>query len=334
MTSVPNSKIVSSYTPRHIGLALGGGMARGFAHIGVLKVLKKYNIQPGIVAGTSIGALAGGSYLTNQLDELENWALSLNRFKVFSYLDFKVRSPGLIGGDRLEKVMKKYFDGMDIEALPHPFVAIAADLATGHEIWLRKGNLIEAMKASFALPGVFPPVERNHRQLVDGALVNPVPVSVCQALGARLTIAIDLHADMIGKNVKPGESYQTIAGFDVFNEADVPKEEQKLFKSSGFAKRLFRREEGKASLFGVMVSALGIFQDRITRSRLAGDPPDIHIKPQIGHIGMLEFERAEELIKLGEEAAEKMIPDIKIAMDVLLPKTADDPEFVDIPPQD
>ena len=338
MTSFQNSK-TSSSTPsshlsRYIGLALGGGMARGFAHIGALRALQRHGIHPGIVAGTSIGALAGGSYLTGQLDDFEKWATSLNRFKVLSYLDFKVRSPGLIGGDRLQKVMEKYFKGMNIEDLDHPFVAIAADLATGHEVWLRKGNLIEAIKASFALPGVFPPVERNHRFLVDGALVNPVPVSVCQALGARLTIAIDLHADLIGKNVKPGESYQTVAGFDVFDESDVPQSEQKNLKSSGFAKRLFRREDGKASLFGVMMSALGIFQDRVTRSRLAGDPPDIHVKPQIGHIGMLEFERAEELIRLGEEAVERVIPEIKVAMQVLLPRGEEEKDISDVPPQE
>ena len=337
MTSPDNSKTsnhISDKTSHGIALALGGGMARGFAHIGVLKVLNQNNIYPSIVAGTSIGALVGGAYLTGKLDELEDWARSLNRFKVFSYLDFRVRSAGLIGGNKLEKVMKEHFEGVDIESLPHPFIAIASDLITGHEVWLRKGNLIDAMKASFALPGVFPPVERNHRHLVDGALVNPVPVSVCQALGARLTIAVDLHADLIGKAAKPGANFQTVAGFDVFDEKDVPKEEQKRF-SSGFAKRLFRREENNPSLFGVMMSALGIIQDRITRSRLAGDPPDVHIKPRIGHVGMLEFERADELIKLGEEAAERAIPKIQTAMTVLLPpgqRPGDNME--DVPPQD
>lgn len=318
-----------------IAIALGGGMARGFAHIGVLNTLNKHGIYPSIIAGTSIGALVGGSYLAGKLDTLEDWAVSLNRFKVFSYLDFRVRSAGLIGGNKLEKVMKEHFEGLDIESLPHPFIAIGSDLVTGHEIWMRKGNLIEAMKASFALPGVFPPIERNHRHVVDGALVNPVPVSVCQALGARMTIAVDLHADLIGKAVKSGRSYQTVAGFDVFDEKDVPKEEQKVFKRSGLAKRLFRREENNPSLFGVMVSALGIIQDRITRSRLAGDPPDVHIKPHIGHIGMLEFERAEELIKLGEEAAERALPKIKVAMQVLLPPH-ERPEYnpADIPPQE
>lgn len=326
MNSKTSSNTISSKTPQGIGLALGSGMARGFAHIGVLRVLNKNGIYPSIVAGSSIGALVGGSYLAGKLDDLEDWALKLNRFKVFSYLDFRVRSAGLIGGNKLEKIMESYFHDMTIESLPHPFIAIASDLTTGHEVWMREGNLIQALKASFALPGVFPPVKRNHRNLVDGALVNPVPVSVCQALGARMTIAVDLHSDLIGKAVKPGQNYQTIAGFDVFDKKEVPEEDQKIFKKSGFAKRLFRREENNPSLFGVMVSALGIFQDRITRSRLAGDPPDVHIKPRIGHIGMLEFERAEDLIKHGEEAAERAMPRIKAAIQVLLPPDQQPPK--------
>jgi NTE family protein len=334
MTSPANSK--SNSTPSNgIGIALGGGLARGFVHIGVLKRLNKHGIYPSIVAGTSIGALVGGSYLTEKMDELEDWALSLSRYKVFSYLDFKMRSPGLIGGHKLDKVLNEHFEGVEIESLPHPFIAIAADMVTGHEVWIRKGNLIEAMKASFALPGVFPPVKRNDRYLVDGAMVNPVPVSVCQALGSRLTIAVDLHADLIGKAAKPGNNFQTVAGFDVYNESDVAPDQQKKFFGGAFAKRLFSREDAAPSLFGVMVSALGIIQDRITRSRLAGDPPDVHIKPKVGHIGMMEFERAEELIVLGEEAAEYAMPKIKAAMQVLLaPDHRPDQDISDIPAQD
>jgi len=302
-----------------VAIALGGGLARGFAHIGVLRTLNRHGIYPSIIAGTSIGAVIGAAYLTGKMDALEKWALSLNRLKILSYLDFRVRSAGLIGGKKLEAILSANFKDMEIKDLPHPFVAIAADLVTGHEVWIRKGPLIEAITASFALPGVFPPVERNHRFLVDGALVNPCPISPCQALGARLTIAVDLHADLIGKAAKPGQAYQTVAGFDVFNDKDVPPEKQKKFKSSTFTRRLFRREDNNPSLFGVMVSALGIIQDRLTRSRLAGEPPDVHIKPYIGHIGMLEFEKARELITLGEDAAERAIPEIKAAMNVLLP---------------
>jgi len=308
------------FTPG-IGLSLGSGMARGFAHIGVLNALMRHGIQPSIVTGTSMGAVVGACYLAGRLPQLEEWAVSLNRVKILSYLDLRVRSAGMIGGKKLRKLLHEHFDDLNIEDLPHPFIAIAADLVTGHEVWLRKGSLIEAMSASFALPGVFPPVLRNDRLLVDGALVNPVPIAPAQAMGARMTIGIDLNTDIIGKAAKPGSAYPTVAGFDVFDGNDVPEEEQKRLKG-GMARRLFSRKKDSPSLFGVMVSSLGIMQDRLTRSRLAGDPPDIHIKPQIGHIGLLEFEKAPELIALGEEAAEKAIPEIKEAMKLFLPRSS------------
>ena len=306
--------------PSGIGLALGGGLARGFAHIGVLKSFERHGIKPSFVAGTSIGAVVGGCYLAGKLAELEEWALSLTRYKVFSYLDFKMRSPGLIGGGKLISMMEEHLKGVQIEQLPCPFVTIACDLKTGHEVWLRKGPLIEAMRASFALPGIFAPVKKDGRFLIDGALVNPVPTSVCQALGARMTIAVDLNADIIGKAAEPGKSYQKIIGFDIFDDdASIPPEQQSFFSSFSLASRLFKREDQNApSIFGVMVSALNIIQDRLTRSRLAGEPPDVHVKPHIGHIGLLEFEKARELILAGEAAAERSMPKIKAAVDVFL----------------
>lgn len=302
-----------------IGIALGGGLARGLAHIGVFKALIKHGINPEIVSGTSIGAVVGGCYLANKLDAIEEWALSLNRKRILSYLDFKVKSSGVIGGKRLHKLLKVHFKDLTIEDLNHPYVAVATNLLTGHEVWLQSGDLIEAMSASFALPGVFPPVERNDRFLIDGALVNPVPVAPCQAMGARLTIAVNLHADLIAKAAHAGKRYQTVAGFDLFDKQDVPEEEQKKYKSA-MTTRLFRRPDDEApSMFGVLFSALNIMQDRLTRLRSASDPADIYINPQIGHIGVAEFERARDLIGEGESAATKVIPLIKEAMPILLP---------------
>ena len=301
-----------------LAIALGGGLARGLAHIGVLKALNKHNIYPSIITGTSIGAVVGGCYLAGKLDALEDWAASLNRYTILSYIDFRVRSAGLIGGKRLKDTLASHFGDMKLEDLPYPMVCIATDLSTGQEVWIRKGKITDGMTASFALPGVFPPVEYDDRLLVDGALVNPCPVSPCQALGARMTIAVDLNTDLMGKASVPGQNYQKIAGFDLFNNDDISPEQQAPFKSSSITRRLFRREENNPSLFGVMVSGLGILQDRLTRSRLAGEPPDVHLKPPIGHIGLMEFEKAEELIRHGEMAAEHMIPEIKAAMYVLL----------------
>ena len=313
--SPPSSKDLP-FTPG-IGLALGSGLARGFTHIGAIRALEKHGIRPSIVAGCSIGAVVGGCYLAGKLDEFEDWALGLTRRKVFGYLDFKLRSPGLIGGHKLAHLLHESFAGLAIEQLPRPFIAIAADLVTGQEVWLRDGDIVDAMRASFALPGVFAPVAIERRQLVDGALVNPVPVSPCTAMGARVTIAIDLNADMIGKAAKPGESYHTVAGFDVLNE--VPDDHRGFF-GGGIARRIFRRDPHQPSMFGVMISSLNIIQDRVTRSRLAGDPPDVHIKPRIGHIGLLEFERAKDMIAEGAEAVERKLPELQAAMEVLLPR--------------
>lgn len=305
-----------------IGIALGSGLARGFAHIGVLRALKRHGIEPTIVAGTSIGALVGGACLTDKLDNLEEWAYALTKFKVLSYLDFRVRSNGLIGGERLIRLMLNTFGDIRIEDLPHPFIAIAADLVTGHEVWMRKGRLVDVMRASFSLPGIFPPVSMGGRWLIDGALVNPVPVSACTSNGARMTIAVNVSGDIIGKVKRPGDKIPTVAGFDLMNFDGPPQVEEA--KQSGLIQRIFRRETDNPSLFGVMVSSLNIVQDRLARSRLAGDPPDVLIVPRVGHIGLMEFDRAEELIAEGEAAVERAMPDIKAAYAVLCTEYRDD----------
>lgn len=301
--------------PPTIGLALGSGLARGFAHLGVIRALQRHGIEPTVISGTSMGSLIGGAYFADRMDAVEEWAYSLTKFKVLSYLDFRVKSSGLIGGDRLMKLMHATFGDIRVEQLPHPLICVAADLVTGHEVWLRKGRLIDVMRASFSLPGIFPPIFMNNRWLVDGALVNPVPVSACTASGARMTIAVNVSGDIIGKAKHPGESVPTIAGFDLLN-FEGPAQLEKA-KQQGMIQRIFRRERNGPSMFGVMVSSLNIIQDRLAKSRLAGDPPDVQIIPRIGHIGLMEFDRAEELIAEGEAAVERAMPDIKAAYSVL-----------------
>ena len=193
-------------------------------------------------------------------------------------------------------------------------------MVTGHEVWLRKGPLLEAMRASFALPGVFPPIPRGRRLLIDGALVNPVPISVCQALGADMTIAVDLNADILGKVRKKGKMYPTVAGYDPLEETATGGGIGGKFS---LAKRLFTRDPNAPSLFGVMISTLNIVQDRLAKSRMAGFPPDVMIAPKIGHIGLLEFEKVGDLIQAGEDAVEAMLPDIKEAYRVLCVDTFD-----------
>jgi len=301
-----------------IGLALGGGVARGWAHIGVLRALSKYGIEADVVCGSSVGALAGGVYLAGRLDALEEWARSLTRMKIVSYLDLRIRAGGgLIGGHRLVHEMHQHLGDVRIEDLPRPFLATATDLVTGHEVWLQRGPLVDATRASFSLPGVFPPMQVDGRWLVDGALVNPVPVSCCRALGAQMVIAVNLSADILGKSRRPGAAIPTAAGFDLLRLIDEGMPEAPKPTGIGaLARRLFRREYDGPSVFGVMVSSLGIITDRITRSRLAGEPPDVHITPRLGHIGLVEFDRAEDCIREGEAAVERVLPDLQDALTV------------------
>jgi len=299
-----------------IGLALGSGVARGWAHLGVLRALERYGFIPSVVTGTSIGALVGGSYLAGHLDSLEDWARGLNKVRLISYLDFRVRG-GMIRGQNLVDAMEKHLGGLKIEDLGRPYAAMATDLLTGHEVWLRKGDLVQAIRTSFSLPGIFEPVRREGRWLVDGALVNPVPVSACRAMGAQMTIGVNLNADLIGKARKPGTNFQSVAGFDLLEELKDSGAAAGGSKLSSLGRRLFKRQESSPSLFGVMVSALNIVQDRITRSRLAGEPPDVHITPRLGHVGLLEFDRADETIAEGEAAVERVLPDLRAAYSLL-----------------
>ena len=307
------AKMTTSVRPK-IGLALGGGVARGWAHLGVVRALERYGFAPDVIAGTSIGALVGGSYLAGHIDTLEDWARGLNKVRLISYLDFRMRSGGMIGGRALTEAMEKHMGGLTIEGLPRPFTAIATDLLTGHEVWLREGNLVEAIRTSFSLPGIFEPMHVDGRWLVDGALVNPVPISVCRAMGAQLTIGVNLNADAIGKARRPGTDFQIAAGFDLLDELETNAPAAAGSRLSGFARRIFKRQTTKPSVFGVLVSTMNIALDRITRSRLAGEPPDVHITPRLGHLGLLEFDRAEEMIVEGEASVERALPDLRTAM--------------------
>ena len=299
-----------------IGLALGSGVARGWAHLGVLRALNRYGIEPDVVAGTSIGAVVGGIHLAGKADALEAWARSLSKVRMISYLDFRVRNGGMLGGRHLTDAMRRDLGETRIEDLTTPFVSVATDLVTGHEVWLRKGDLVDAMRMSFSLPGIFEPMQHEQRWLVDGALVNPVPVSVCRALGAQMVIAVNLNADIIGKERRAGAAVPTVAGFDLLSELQGSDGAAPKSKISALANRIFRREPSHPSMFGVMISALGIVQDRISRSRLAGEPPDVHITPRLGNVGLFEFDRADEIIAEGEESVERVVEDLHDAISI------------------
>ncbi len=302
---------------RKIGLALSSGMGRGWAHIGALRALRGLGIPIDIVAGCSAGALIGGCYLAGKLDELENWAISLNKRKIVGYFDLHVGRGGLIKGERLVGELRGLIGPLRIEDLRIPYIAIATDLVTGHEIWLQQGDLTEALRASFSLPGLLPPIELEGRLLADGALVDPLPVAACRALGADMVIAVNLNTDIIGKSRRRGTGVPVAMGFDPLPLLQESGEASTTSLTDSLTRSIFRRDYDRPSIFGVMTTSLSIMQDRLTRSRLAGDPPDVHITPRVGHIGLLEFDRAEELIREGEDAVERKRPELIDALQVM-----------------
>jgi NTE family protein len=313
-TAEPGPAAIKKNGPS-IGLVLGSGAARGFAHIGVMRALLAHGIKPDIIVGTSMGALVGGCYATNQLDTLEDWARSLTRRRIISYLDVRIGGSGLIGGGRLAHQLEESIGDATIENLPIRFAAIATEIGTGHEVWLTRGSLVLAIRASYALPGIFAPVHVGGRWLVDGALVNPVPVSAARAFGARVVIAANMDADRFGRGATiashgadPGDSE---AATHANNHARNGLARLRgMFGAERALKRQIISGEERPSFSTVMIESFNIMQDRLTRMRLAGDPPDVHITPHIGHIGWLEFHRAAESIEVGRVATERAIDSI------------------------
>ena len=300
-----------------IGLALGSGSARGWAHIGVIRELARMGIEPQIICGTSIGSLVGAAYVSDSLDKLEQWVCSLTKLETVRFFNINMSLNGIVNRDRLHEFLNRYVAADDklIEALDHKrYAAVATDLATGKEIWLTQGSLMEAVWASISLPGLFPAIKNHDRWLIDGGVVNPVPVSVCRALGADLVIAVNLNSDIVSKHsskeTEASDPAPAVGNGFVDKITDVVRE---------YATAVFPptkpAEEQPPSLFEAIAGAVNITQDRITRSRLAGDPPDIVLSPRVAQIGLLEFYRAAESIEEGRRCVQRMAPEIWHLMD-------------------
>ncbi|HJW02671.1 MAG TPA: patatin-like phospholipase RssA [Azospira sp.] len=285
-----------------IGLALGSGSARGWAHIGVIRALRDAGIEPDIICGASIGAFVGAAAACGELDKLESWVRSLSWKEVLGFFDVGMNG-GLIKGEKLLEFFTRHFADRDIHQLPIPFACVSTDLASGREIWFREGSIAHAVRASIALPGLFSPyLDGEGRYLVDGGLVNPVPVSLCRALGADVVIAVDLGADILGRRLRsPGVEADTVP--------------------DGWITRLRRLLGGNdganvaPSLVDVLASSINIMQVRIARSRLAGEPADVLISPRLAQLGLLDFHRADEAIAEGKVATELMLPLLRNTLD-------------------
>jgi NTE family protein len=282
-----------------VGLALGSGSARGWSHIGVIRAMERAGIRPDMVCGTSIGALVAAAYAAGELDRFEQWVLALSVKDVIGFMDLSLSS-GLFKGERLMSHLRRHWTDRPIEELAMPYAAVTTSLHNGAEIWLRRGSTLDAVRASIALPGLFSPVVAEGRVLVDGGLVNPVPVSVARAMGADIVIAVDLGSDILGRHLGAGQPPEPLSGI-------VSEWMKKLHDTLGVPASV-RPANGLTvpSIFEVLASSINIMQVRIARSRMAGEPPDLIVAPRLAHLRLLDFHRAKEAIEEGGSAVERV----------------------------
>jgi NTE family protein len=276
-----------------VGLALGSGSARGWAHVGVIRALEEAGVRPDVVCGTSVGALVGAAYAAGELDRFEQWVLGMGIKDVVSLMDVSL-SGGMFKGERLMEFLRRNFVDRPVEELALPFAAVATALHTGAEVWLRTGSTVEAVRASLALPALFTPVSREGVLLVDGGLVNPVPVSLARAMGAEVVVAVDLSSDILGRHLRVDPEPEARAG-------QVAEWVRKLMPAHS------ADEPRLPSMLDVVASSINIMQVRIARSRMAGEPPDVIVAPRLAHLGLLDFHRAAEAIEEGRRAVEAVL---------------------------
>jgi len=285
-----NDRNTPAPKPPVVGLALGSGSARGWAHLGVLEGLEEIGVRPQVVAGTSIGALVGAVYVSGQLREFSDWVQKLSSRDVFSLLDFTL-SGGMVKGQKLFGFFEEVHKNPLIESLATRYVSVATDMKTGREIWITKGPILPAARASCAIPGIFSPVKFEDRWMLDGGLVNPVPVSAARALGADVVIAVNLNAQLVGAHVSISSQSEQLA------TDPVPKIERSLWQRAG--EYFTSSGTDNPGFFDVVAASINIMQDRITRSRMAGDPPEITLVPLLEDFALMDFHRAKEAIREG-----------------------------------
>ncbi|GDY27384.1 patatin [Agarivorans sp. Toyoura001] len=296
-----------------IGLALGSGAARGWSHLGVILALREMGIQPHIVSGCSIGALVGAAYACHRVDKLTDWALSLSSWQVFNLMDFSLYRGGLLTGEKVFNAAEQYIGSDRIEQLDIPFGAVATELESGKEIWLQKGSVRDAVRSSCAMPGLMAPYRLNDQWLVDGAVVNPVPVSLCRAMGADVVIAVNLNNDKSRIALLDDDLNETLSHNE--NPSNQPFWRLlgggKDYLNSMLSNLKQQNSNRSPGMIGVMSTSINIMQERLTRTRMAGDPPDILLSPKLGDIGIMDFHRAEEAISEGKRVTELMRPQIE-----------------------
>ncbi|NMH61041.1 patatin-like phospholipase RssA [Alteromonas ponticola] len=293
-----------------IGLALGAGAARGWTHIGVIEALEKIGVPIDVVSGCSIGAYVGAAYTSGRLQELKEWSCSLTEWQVLSLMGVGWGRGGLATGDKVFKKLSEEFCAPTFEEMNKPLAVVATDLYSGREVVFKRGDVGTSIQASCAIPGLFSPVPYDDRWLVDGAVVNPVPVNLCRQMGADFVIAVNLDSDFRPQRLKK----------QVEEHEEAQRKTDTFLVKSHNAVRQWFSPDPKAdkllppSIFSVISSSLEILQARVTRSRLAGEPPDILIEPRLNDVGLMEFHRAAEMCEKGERTIERLAAQIRFQL--------------------
>jgi len=318
------SKTTGSNAARRpkVGLALGSGSARGLAHVGVIRAIEDAGIEVDFIAGTSMGALIGAIHAAGKLDELEATFRTFDWKRTASFFDVVLPKSGLLDGARISELARAHIRADSIETLPKAFAAVATDILSGEEVTISSGDVIEAVRASISVPGIFTPVRSNGHVLVDGGLTNPVPVSVARAMGADIVIAVDLNREIIaGKNMKPLLAAEKTSAAEgslsgLFSRwvsdyrLSMKDIRRKLLAGDNHASAQFRKwasSEALPNIFEVLLASINIMESSITQTRLDLDRPEVIIQPPLGHIRFLEFDRAEEIIAIGYEHTRRQL---------------------------
>lgn len=321
----------------HVGLALGSGSARGLAHIGVLHALKDAGIKIDLMAGTSMGALVGALAASGRVADLEKTFRAMDWRAIWALLDPVFPRSGLIDGRKVENLLQQLLPTEHFHELQVPFQAVSTDILSGLEVVLSSGKLVEAIHASFAVPGIFTPLRRNDQLLVDGGLVNPVPVSTVRNMGASFIVAVDLNHDIVQKRLgragcRPEERKPQAAVGAAAEPGNIPWFERLRLSWQATESPMLRqlanwlgeKESGNETghrvgttedlanvptpgIFELLLASIYITQSQITRINLQQSAPDLLIRPQLGHIRFMEFDRASEIIEIGYQAAQSAI---------------------------
>ncbi len=284
-----------------ISLILGSGGARGYAHIGVIEELLARGFEIKAVAGSSMGALIGGLHAAGQLAHYRKWVQELNYLDVIRLLDVSFRNTGVINGGRIFEMLSDIVGDIRIEDLPIPFTAVATDIAARKEIWFQNGDLMQAIRASIAIPTLFTPVEYNGRMLVDGGVLNPLPIAPVVSAHADLIVAVDLNADACPLMVTCDTSDEQYRQQRIFDRW-LGKLNMGSGKTGG-GKGEREAAVGKMGLLELLNQSLEVMQESLTRYKMAGYAPDILVPVSRRQCRFYEFNRAEEMIQIGRLAA-------------------------------